>query len=123
MNQKTVTLDFGCPMCQEPTQTGFALKPVTLQRSQDEPVDFECPHCGSLGHYQFRQGEESEYIQWCIEGRMSFKYVYDCPKCGGRLSEYVNIGRSRDHSVCRRCGNVREGNLATVVDVTPWVPK
>jgi hypothetical protein len=37
--------------------------------------------------------------------------VYDCASCAGKLTEYVTIGVTKDHSVCRRCGKVRAGNL------------
>jgi DNA-directed RNA polymerase subunit RPC12/RpoP len=112
MEDKTIILEYGCPMCQSSTHAKFVLKPVTVQRSLNAPKDFECPQCGSLGHYQFRQWEGSEHIQWAIDNRMSYKYVYDCIHCGGKLTEYVSIGSTKDHSVCRRCGRVRAGNLS-----------
>ena len=112
MKKNNVTLDYGCPMCQPLSEAKFVLKPVTIRRSLDAPIDFECPQCGSLGHYQFRQWEGTEHIQWAVDHRSSFKYVYDCPRCGGRLTEYVTIGRTKDHSVCRHCGRVRAGNLS-----------
>jgi DNA-directed RNA polymerase subunit RPC12/RpoP len=112
MEDNKVTLNYGCPMCQPQTQEEFVSKPVTIKRSLNSPKDFDCPQCGSQGHYQFRQWEGSEHIQWAIDDRMSFKYIYDCSNCGGKLTEYVTIGRTKDHSVCRHCGNVRTGNLS-----------
>jgi hypothetical protein len=112
MGTRSVTLDFGCPMCQQPSQEEFETRPVTLERSLNAPKDFECPHCGSCGHYQFQKWEGTEHIQWAIEGHASFKYVYDCPHCGSKLTEYVTLGRIKDHSVCRKCGKVRAGNLS-----------
>ena len=112
MKSDTVTLDYGCPMCQEQTPAKEAvLQPFTIKRSLKAPGDFDCPHCGSVGHYQFIQLEGAEYIQWSIEHRLSFHYTYDCAKCGGKLTEYVRIGRVTDHALCLRCGAMREGNL------------
>ena len=112
MEENHVTLDYGCPICQPDKRGDFELKPITIRRSLNAPKEFDCPHCGNSGHYQFRQWEGNEHIQWAIDGRLSFKYVYDCRSCGGKLTEYVTIGVTKDHSICRRCGKVRTGNLS-----------
>jgi DNA-directed RNA polymerase subunit RPC12/RpoP len=113
MGKNTITLEYGCPMCQQQgTQGKFSLQPITINRALNAPKDFECPQCGTHGHYQFRQWEGKEHIQWAFDNSLRFQYVYDCPGCGGKLTEYVRIGMTADHSVCRRCGKTRNGNLA-----------
>jgi rubredoxin len=112
MENYTVTLDYGCPMCQKhKSKEGFAVQTITIQRSLNAPRNFKCPQCGALGHYQFRQWEGKEHIQWSIEHWASFQYVYDCIHCGGKLTEYVTIEKYDDHSICRHCGRERSGNL------------
>jgi transcription elongation factor Elf1 len=112
MKENIVNLDYGCPMCQRhKPEEGFVVQPVAIQRSLNAPRDFKCPQCGSIGHYQFRQWEGTEHIQWSLDHRLSFLYMYDCPQCGGKLTEYVTIGKYADRSVCRHCGKTREGNL------------
>ncbi len=74
-------------------------------------MDFKCTHCGSSGHYQFAYWGNTEHIQWSFENWLSFRYVYDCPHCGSKLTEYVTLDKYNDNSVCRHCGRERSGSL------------